>query len=110
MNIDQNLIYLIIGVVVVSVIIKFISKGRKPPTDDFICARCKKKESYSTRTIEAWRQGFNKIYCQNCHQLWLKSNPQNKKQYKASGGGCLSVLIIAAIIPVTIYGVVKYLF
>jgi hypothetical protein len=69
MNIDKNLIYLIVGVIVISVIIKIRSSGSKPTTDDFICERCKKKESYSTRTIEAWRQGFNKIYCQSCHQL-----------------------------------------
>ena len=110
MNIDQNFIYLIVGVVVISVIIKILSSGRKPPKNDFICARCKKKESYSTRTIEAWRQGLNKIYCQSCHQLWLKNNPHNLKPNKASGGGCFSVLIIVTIIPATIYGVVKYLF
>jgi len=110
MNIDQNIIFLIIGAVGVAVTIRFLGNTRKPPTDDFICARCRKKESYSPRTIEAWRQGFKKLYCQNCHQIWLRNNPQNRKQFKPSGRGCLSVLIIYAIIPVAIYEAAKYLF
>ena len=111
MKMEQEYIYIGIAIVVFVALLKLFIGKKKPPTEDFICARCKKREKYTNRTIEAWRRGFTKIYCQNCHLLWLKNNPQhNKQQYRASGGGCLSVLVLFALIPASLYGFIKYVF
>jgi len=110
MNIEQDYIYIGIALIVIVFVMKAILSRKKPPTEDFVCARCKSKEKYTNRTIEAWRRGFKKIYCQSCHQLWLKNNPHHKKQqYHTSGGGCYSVLVLFALISILIHSVIKYM-
>lgn len=106
-----NEFYIVLGAAVVVGLFFFLKSNKRPPTDSFTCARCKKTEQYSPRTIEAWRRGFSRIYCQACHKLWLNNNPERKRQAYSSGGarsGCLGVLVIFAFLPPAIYGVVKY--
>ena len=99
---EQNQLVIIAAIIIALLIIKgFINNNRKPKNSTFKCARCKTREKYATRTLEAWRRGFNKIYCQSCHRAWLDNNP--KQTYnKSSNGGCLSVLIIG-LAPILIY-------
>ena len=99
---DQNQLIIIAAIVVAFILIKgFIKNRRKPPTSSFKCARCKTIEQYTPRTIEAWRKGFKKIYCQNCHLAWLRNNP--KQTYITNkNGGCLS-FIVMGILPIVIY-------
>jgi len=104
--------YIIAAVVIGIFVLKFIFGGKKPKNKTFTCARCKTVEKYSPRTIEAWRRGFNKIYCQQCHKLWLQNNPnhnrQNVRYSGGSGGGCLSVLVIGVFVPISIFILSKY--
>ena len=99
---EQNQLIIIAAIIIAFIIIKgFINNNRKPKNSSFKCARCKVIEKYTPRTIEAWRKGFKKIYCQNCHLAWLRNNP--KQTYNSNNnGGCLSVIAIA-ILPIVIY-------
>ena len=109
---QSNETYILIGVLAIVAAFFLLKDNKKPPTEVFTCARCKKQEKYSSRTIEAWRRGFKKIYCQSCHMLWLNNNPERKKKnYSSQGarGGCLGIVVLFFVIPLTIYGVVKYL-
>lgn len=106
-----NNIYIFLGVAVIVGILFFLKGKSRPPTDSFTCARCRKTERYSPRTVEAWRRGFAKIYCQACHKLWLNNNPERKRQAYSSGnarGGCLGLLAIIVLVPPAIYGVITY--
>ena len=106
-------VYIAVVIVFVLLILIYTFSGKKPESKTFSCSRCKKREQYSQRTLEAWRRGFKKIYCRQCHKKWLESNPNHKRQKtnynsgsgSGSGSGCLSVLLIALFIPVTIYTV-----
>ena len=99
---EQNQLIIVAVIIIALIIIKgFIDNNRKPKNSTFKCARCKTREKYTSRTIEAWKRGFNKIYCQNCHRAWLNNNP--KQNYNESNnGGCLSVLIVG-LAPILIY-------
>ncbi|MBC6905270.1 hypothetical protein DWB84_07320 [Saccharophagus sp. K07] len=106
-----NELYIFLGLAVVVGLFFFLKGNKRPPAESFTCARCKKAERYSPRTIEAWRRGFSKIYCQACHKLWLNNNPERKKQTYTSGsarGGCLGILVIFVLMPPAIYGVIRY--
>ena len=106
---NETYFFLVVAIVVLFFILS--KRNKHPPTDSFSCARCRKQEPYSPRTMDAWRRGFNKIYCQACHKLWLDRNPQrSKKNYSAgkANGGCLGVLVVAVLTPPTIYSVVQY--
>lgn len=108
---QSNDTYILIGVLAL-VVFFLLKNNKRPPTETFTCARCKKQEKYSSRTIEAWRKGFKKIYCQACHKLWLNNNPDRKKQnYSSYGarGGCLGIVVFFVVTPPTIYGLVKYM-
>ena len=101
----------ILGAVLIFVVLSFLKDGKCPPTDSFKCARCKKHEKYTSRTVEAWKKGFKKIYCQSCHRLWLKDNPAKIKQnYSTSsgGGGCLGMVFLILVVPPSIYGLAAY--
>lgn len=84
----------------------FLKDKKNPPSEYFTCARCKKQENHSPRTINAWRRGYDRIYCYTCHNEWLNNHPF-RRSMDNSRGGCLSVLILVVFIPTTIYGVAK---
>lgn len=107
-----NEAYIVLAVAIVALFFVFFKRDKRPPTESFSCARCKKQELYSVRTVEAWRRGFNKIYCGACHKIWLDRNPHRNKQNYSVGkanGGCLGILVVAVLAPPTIYGVVQYI-
>ncbi|WP_460240249.1 hypothetical protein [Aurantivibrio infirmus] len=109
--IQNKEILIVAGIALIVILFLLVKGGKRPPTKTFICARCKKEEIYSTRSIEAWRKGFQKIYCQNCHILWLRNNPNHQKQHyssRSSGSGCLGMLVVLIIIPPIVYGVISY--
>ncbi|WNO07800.1 hypothetical protein [Teredinibacter sp. KSP-S5-2] len=82
---------------------------KNPPTETFTCARCNKQEKYSPRTINAWRRGYDRLYCYTCHSQWLKDHPF-RQTAADTRGGCLSVFIIVVLVPPTIYSVAKLFF
>lgn len=97
---DQNLIGIIVGVLfVVSLVYRFLGNKKMPPTKVFRCAGCKKNEAYSKRTIEAWRNGYKRIYCNVCHQKWLKNNP-NRAKPSAGSQGCAVMAICLVSFPI----------
>ena len=107
----NNIELYIAGAVLVLIIFFFIKGGKKPPEASFKCARCKQQEKYSPRTIEAWRKGFNKIYCQKCHRLWLRNNPEKAKSRQVAhrgGSGCLGMVMLLLVLPPSIYGLVHF--
>ena len=88
--------------VVPAVIAFFIlNRQKKPKEKSFQCSRCRKVAEYDSRTIQAWNNGFLKLYCNACHLQWLKDNPrQDHSSMHAKGGGCLGMLALLVIMPV----------
>ena len=94
-------IYFIIGVVLFILLMKVFSTEKKLPNENFTCARCNKREKFSHRTIESWRKGYKKLYCQECFKLWMEKNPQHKRSYQQKSG-CLGMLILHIVIPISV--------
>ena len=46
----------------------------KPKEENFVCSRCNALSRHTNRTIEAWRAGKTKFYCDACHLTWLRSH------------------------------------
>ena len=88
--------------VVPAVIAFFIlNRQKKPKEKSFQCSRCRKVAEYDSRTIQAWNNGFLKLYCNACHLQWLKDNPQqNHGSMHGKGGGCLGMLALLVFMPV----------
>jgi hypothetical protein len=98
----------IAGVVVAAVVIVglvgLLWPKRKPPSLVFTCARCRKTTRHSNRTAEAWRHGSQKLFCNECHRLWLQSRPPQPRELREHEGyqerrGCLGVVALAAAFP-----------
>ncbi|MFQ3229300.1 hypothetical protein [Reinekea sp.] len=97
---DQNLVGIVLGVVfILFLAAKFFGNNKMPPTKAFRCAGCKKNEAYSKRTIEAWRNGYKRIYCQACHVKWLKNNP-NTRNTSSGSQGCAVVAVTIISLPI----------
>lgn len=94
----------VIVVAVLALVAKLVPK-RQPPEKFFKCSRCHTLTRHNNRTIEAWRNGKPKFFCQACHANWLRSRPpQEREQFSsrgsASGGsGCLGVVVLFALLP-----------
>ena len=104
------------GVVVVFVLLVIIKslffRPKLPQNKSFQCARCKVSATHTERTIEARRKGIKKLYCPACHKQWLQSQLRNQNysspHHKASGGGCLSVIVLAVFLPSVVIGVANW--
>jgi cold shock CspA family protein len=75
-----------------------LNRQRKPIEKSFTCARCRAVSEFDQRTIQAWNNGFLKLYCRSCHLQWLDNNPQQEKAQVRSNGGCLGVLAVLILI------------
>jgi hypothetical protein len=79
---------------------------RKPPSLAFTCARCHKTTRHNNRTEEAWRNGSKKLFCNSCHELWLRSRPPQpelqSRGVSSSRSGCLGVVALLALLPLGI--------
>lgn len=85
-----------------------LRRQKKPKENAFKCSRCGIIASHDDRTIEAWNNGFTKLYCRTCHIQWLKDHP---RQMPTKGGGCLGSLAILFIVPVSsLLGVYEWFF
>lgn len=98
---------LIVGVIVAAVVvvgfIALLVPKRRPPSLVFTCARCRRTTRHNHRTEEAWRNGSAKLFCNDCHRLWLQSRPQpphGMRSTSARRSGCLGVVVLAAVVPV----------
>ncbi len=79
-----------------------LSRPKKPKAKQFNCAGCKAVTPFNARTIQAWNNGFLKLYCNSCHQHWLRENPAPAVQHHAvgRGSGCLVLLCVLSSLPV----------
>jgi hypothetical protein len=88
----------------IAVVIAFLvlNRQKKPKEKQFSCARCKAIANFDARTIQAWNNGFLKLYCGPCHLRWLRENPvQPTRSYAVGrGSGCLVLLCVVAVAPV----------
>ena len=97
------------GLFIVSLFV--LNRQKKPKENRFTCARCKKTESHSRRSIGAWNSGFSKLYCGSCHKKWLREN-EGPQAYvsRGSGGGCLGIAVFLMLLPIAAgYGVTLWL-
>jgi cold shock CspA family protein len=76
-----------------------LNRQRKPAEKDFSCARCKKISEFDSRTIQAWNNGFLRLYCGSCHRQWLDNKPRQERAPPRSNGGCLGALGVMILIP-----------
>src|SRR5690554_8091098 len=76
-----------------------LNRPRKSNQKIFNCARCRTVSELDPRTIQAWNNGFLKLYCASCHRQWLDNNPRQEKSQVRSNGRCLGVMAAMIIIP-----------
>jgi len=76
-----------------------LNRERKPIEKSFTCARCRAASEFDQRTIQAWNNGFLKLYCRGCHRQWLDNNPRQEYAQVRSNRGCLGVLAVMILIP-----------
>jgi len=76
-----------------------LNRQRKPLEKNFTCARCKAVSAFDPRTIQAWNNGFLKLYCSSCHGQWLANNPRQERTQARSNGGCLGAFAVMMLLP-----------
>src|SRR5512138_3107402 len=78
------------------------SRTRRPSEKTFKCGRCSKITPHTPRTIEAWRSGKTRYFCNACHALWLQSQPAQARHRgtRPGGAGCLSIVFALMFLPV----------
>ncbi|MBK8508285.1 MAG: cold shock domain-containing protein [Candidatus Competibacteraceae bacterium] len=89
-------VFLIISVMI-------LLRKRIPKEKFFTCARCKSITDFDKRTIQAWSEGFDKIYCSICHKQWLESHPQESVRNRQSAGGCLGFFVAMLLLPILMF-------
>lgn len=101
----QTLFGIAIATIVVLTLVALLWPKRQPPEKSFTCSRCRTVTRHSNRTIEAWRSGKPKFFCQACHTKWLHSQPPREHAQFSSrgptsgGSGCLGVVVLFALLP-----------
>ena len=83
---------LLLGVIAIKLIFSSIF-AKKPPAT-FRCARCRREVPHDKRTIEAWRSGKHKFFCQECHNRWREAHPAIGTSVGGGGGGCMLPLTL----------------
>ena len=83
---------LLLGAIVIKSIFSSIF-AKKPPAT-FRCARCRREVPHDKRTIEAWRSGKHKFFCQECHNKWRETHPAIRTAVGSARGGCMLPLAL----------------
>jgi len=98
----ENLKKIIPFGVILVISVGLLNRQKKPKEKRFSCARCRKDSEYDKRTIKAWNNGFQKLYCSVCHQRWLAEQPSQTQNVSVSsqGRGCFVVSALLAILPI----------
>jgi hypothetical protein len=65
------------------------------PGDSFTCSTCGQQKQHNLRTIAAWKAGLKRSVCNGCHRDFM-----SQQTSRTSSGGCFSVFILVAFIPV----------
>ena len=70
---NDRLSNLAVGAVVVIVFLligRLKRSLRKPPSEMYQCGGCRRMFRRDARTVKAWRSGFRKFCCPECHAAW----------------------------------------
>lgn len=100
------------------------TSSRGPNNLHFVCAGCKGQFSHTKRTVAAWERGSRRFFCNSCHGSWREANPGAspkaaqgpRETYRPSSprgvaparSGCLSVMVVVAVLPLLFYAAVRY--
>jgi cold shock CspA family protein len=83
-----------------------LSRKKQPANKLYSCSKCSSVVSHDKRTVLAWNRGFNRLYCNFCHQKWLNEQPKEQVEirsaYVSSKSGCLGLFLIIAFVPIII--------
>lgn len=104
--INDRMLTWAIGLAAVAVYLlirKLMRSLRKPPHETYRCCRCRRTFRHDGRTINAWRNGYRKFFCHDCHADWRDRREAvevvRNREY-ASRGGCLGVLFLIVAIAI----------
>ena len=103
----QTIAILVVAAVVAAGLIGLLFRPKGPPTATFKCARCSVVARHSNRTVNAWKSGAKRMYCESCHREWLRANP-GRAVAPSSGRGCFAVSLALILIPTGLYFAVLY--
>ena len=95
----MNLAVVAVVVIVFLLIGRLKRSLRKPPSETYRCGGCRRTFQQDARTVKAWRNGFRKFYCPECHAAWRckKDAEQFVRDQEYSGrGGCLVAVLLCA--------------
>jgi len=99
---------LVVGGLIVSVLVHLFVGRRLPKQRKFKCAKCSAWTEHTARTIEAWRVGRTKFYCNACHGQWVRTHPAPQyapdmptpsRPTRSSPSGCLGVTVFMVLLP-----------
>lgn len=92
------------AVVAVYLLVRWLKGSlRKPPSETYRCGRCRRTFRHDARTVKAWRNGYRKFFCPECHTSWRNRRDAEqfaRDQEYAGRGGCLGVLLLCAMVVV----------
>lgn len=88
-----------IAVAVIVVAFRLFGGGRRPKEQSFRCSRCSTASPHTARTIEAWRRGKTRFFCNSCHGEWLRNQPRDSSLVRSGRSGCLSSIVLVVAIP-----------
>ena len=92
-------IAVVIAVGAIGILGRFLVGGRRPRQQSFRCGRCQNYAMHSNRTIEAWRRGKTRFFCNSCHGEWVKSQPQDSKPAAVGRSGCFGAVVLVVAVP-----------
>ena len=109
-------VFVVVALVLIAfAAIRLLLRPKRPPTAKFKCARCGTVASHTARTEEAWREGMTRLFCDACHQVWLKSKPPRtgpavgaRMRQARANRGCLSAAVVLLLVPTSIFIAVTY--
>ena len=108
-------IWIVAAAVVLSVLVKYLARPKQPPRSTFTCARCSTTTRYSDRTVEAWRNGAKRLYCDACHRKWLSAQPRTATGpadrvvlARPARSGCLGASLVLVLLPLALVALVLY--
>jgi hypothetical protein len=103
MAVDINAVVVAAIIVVGTVAVaRFFAGGKRPPQQSFRCGRCHTSSMHTARTIEAWRNGKTKFFCNSCHGEWIRNQPREAvpaHSGRSGRSGCLSALLLFTLFP-----------
>ena len=107
-------IWILVATAVVG-LVWYFARPAQPPRRTFTCARCSTTTPHTDRTIEAWRKGTKRLFCDTCHQRWLSAQPRTNVPSPArasaagpSRSGCLGISLVLVLVPLALVAFAMY--